>query len=285
MYGRPSNRLIDLMIQAEHRVRAGETQADVADALGIPRSTLADWARGGKWRRRDLVAVRDTERAEEARVMVAHYIAAERKVQAKNAEDMQTAIEAAQAEVAQVTPAGLADVATSPAEAGVAAHRVALAMANELLRQGRLEDADRAVRLSARFAEAEQAVDACESAHWRGERERLTAWWADRRRDFDMLKEAIHYVMDKVEARQKLEDSRSVRDLCPACGRNMDFWPEDWGAPEKTGETRQSESGESGESADSAELRMSGFSGFSESADSAETFESGFPEFGEDEFP
>ncbi len=263
MYGRQSDNFLDVIFEAERRVRAGETQADVAEALRIPRSTLASWARNGKWRRKDLVAVRDAERAAEARLMAAHFTAAERKARQRDGEAMRTAIEDAQAEVAEVTPAGLANVAT--AEADTPARKVALAMANDLLMQGRLEDADRAVRLAVRFAEAEQAADERESAHWRSERERLTRWWAERRADFNMLHEATHYALRQMEERRKLEDSRSVRDRCPACGRHMDFWPEEMGASGDDGEAWQpesdesDESGESGESADSAKVRMSEF--------------------------
>ena len=52
-----------LAAEAERRVRSGEKQADVADAIGVPSSTLADWARSGGWRRKDLAFERNVDPA------------------------------------------------------------------------------------------------------------------------------------------------------------------------------------------------------------------------------
>jgi len=60
-----------LSAEAERRVRAGESRADVACALSVPLSTLTDWARKGRWLRRDL----DIESAPHAARLVAERIA------------------------------------------------------------------------------------------------------------------------------------------------------------------------------------------------------------------
>ena len=45
-----------LSAEAERRVRGGESRAEVALALNVPLSTMTDWARKGRWLRRDLEA-------------------------------------------------------------------------------------------------------------------------------------------------------------------------------------------------------------------------------------
>jgi hypothetical protein len=60
-----------LSAEAERRVRSGESRAEVASALSVPLSTLTDWARKGRWLRRDL----DIENAPHARRLVAERIA------------------------------------------------------------------------------------------------------------------------------------------------------------------------------------------------------------------
>jgi transposase len=52
-----------LAAEAERLVRAGESRADVAHTLGVPLSTMTDWARKGGWLRRDLDAEREPEQA------------------------------------------------------------------------------------------------------------------------------------------------------------------------------------------------------------------------------
>jgi hypothetical protein len=57
-----------LSAEAERLVRAGESRADVALALDVPLSTMTDWARKGRWLRRDLEA---EQRPELTRLMTA----------------------------------------------------------------------------------------------------------------------------------------------------------------------------------------------------------------------
>ena len=52
----------ELTFEAERRVPAGGPRAEVARSLGLPVSTLSDWAHRGGWRRKDLVSVRDESR-------------------------------------------------------------------------------------------------------------------------------------------------------------------------------------------------------------------------------
>jgi hypothetical protein len=68
---RSSAELETLSAEAERRVRAGESRADVALALDVPLSTMTDWARKGRWLRRDL----DIENAPHAARLVAERIA------------------------------------------------------------------------------------------------------------------------------------------------------------------------------------------------------------------
>jgi hypothetical protein len=107
-----------------------------------------------------------------------------------------------------------------------------MGMADSLLRQGRLEDADRAVRLAVRFAEAEQADSAKEETKWREERERLTKWWAEKQTAYHKLHQAAQFALDEITASHELENSRAADDNCPKCGRRMDFWPEEVERPD-----------------------------------------------------
>jgi hypothetical protein len=105
-------------------------------------------------------------------------------------------------------------------------------MADSLLRQGQLEEADRAIRLAARFAEAEQAAGAREEARWREERERTMKWWAEKQTDYHKLHAAAEFALEQIGASHELEASRSADHCCPKCGRRMDFWPEEVERPD-----------------------------------------------------
>lgn len=54
-----------LKAEAELRVRSGQARADVARALGIPGSTLAQWACDGGWRLKDIEAETDRQRVQD----------------------------------------------------------------------------------------------------------------------------------------------------------------------------------------------------------------------------
>jgi hypothetical protein len=229
MYGKTRQEMIEITVEAERRVRAGEARAEVARALGIPLSTLSGWAHRGGWRRKDLVAVRDAERGQVASKLIAALTVAEREKMEERAEKMREAIEASKAELEAIAPGELPG---AMGEGPVPAQKLAMAMADSLLRQGRLEDADRAIRLAVRFAEAEQANGAREEAKWREERERTMKWWAEKQTAYHKLHQLALATLEEVEASHELEDSRAADDNCPKCGRRMDFWPEEVERPD-----------------------------------------------------
>jgi hypothetical protein len=230
MDGKTREEMVEITFEAERRVRAGEPRAEVARALGIPLSTLSGWAHRGGWRRKDLVAVRDAARGEVALAVIGDLTIAERERKAEEVAKMREALEASKAELEVIAPGG--HLPGAMGEGPVPARKLAMAMADSLLRQGRLEDADRAVRLAVRFAEAEQADGAKEEARWREERERLTKWWAEKQTAYHKLHQATHFALDEIEASHELEDSRGSNNCCPKCGRRMDFWPEEVERPD-----------------------------------------------------
>lgn len=224
-----------LINEAERRVRAGIPRAEVARALDIPLSTLAGWAHKGGWRRMDMIAVRDAERGQMILGMIDQLTAAEHEKKLAEAGRMREALEASKAELDAVAPAGRLSGAQLPGAMGegpVPAQKLAMGMADSLLRQGRLEDADRAVRLAVRFAEAEQAAGAREEAKWREERERLTKWWAEKQTAYHKLHVAADFALQQMVESLELENSRSAEQCCPKCTRRMDFWPEEVERPD-----------------------------------------------------
>jgi hypothetical protein len=221
----------ELTIEAERRVRAGERSVDVARALGLPPSTLADWARRGGWRRKDLVAVRNVARGEMVRGLIDELVAEEHAKQKEDVAKLSEALQASKAELETVAPGGRLPLPTGGGV--VPAGTLAMAMADNLLRQGQLEEADRAVRLAARFREAEQAANASEEARWRDERERLMKWWADTQTAYRKLHTVTDQLLADMVTSMEKEVSRSAEACCPKCGRRMDFWPKEVEAPEE----------------------------------------------------
>jgi hypothetical protein len=215
----------DLVVEAERRVKAGEPRAEVARALGIPVSTVAAWAHRGGWRRKDLITVRDAEMGRTALEAIAELTAEEDEKKQDRAAKLREAFEASKAEFQAIAPEG--QLPGPMGEGPIAAHKLATAMADSLLRQGRLQEADRAIRLAVRFADAEQAAGAREEAKWREERERLTKWWAEKQGAFHQLHQATLYALQEIQAQAELEASRSADECCPQCGRSMAFWPEE----------------------------------------------------------
>jgi hypothetical protein len=241
MHGKTIAEMREITFEAERRVRAGEPQANVASALGIPASTLATWAQRGGWRRKDLIAVRNVARGEMVLGLIENLTAVEREKSQAKAVKLREALEVSKAEFEATAPDGR--LAGAFGEGPVPAQKLAMAMADSLLRQGQLEEADRAVRLAARFAEAEQAAGAREEAKLREERERLTKWWAEKQTAYHKLHTAVDFALEQIAASQQLEDSRSADDCCPKCGRRMDFWPEEVERPEDV-ESDESAAGE-----------------------------------------
>lgn len=238
MYGKTIAEMREITLEAARRVRAGEPQVEVARALGLPPSTLATWARRGGWRRKDLIAVRDVARGEMILGLIDQVTAQEREKQEADTAKLRAALDASKAELESMTSSG--QMAGGLAQGQVPADKLAMAMAETLLRQGQLEEADRAVRLATRFTEFEKATGSREEAKWREERERLTKWWAEKQTDYHKLHAMIEVTMNQMAASQALEDSRSADQCCPKCNRRMDFWPEEVERPQEV------ESGESG---------------------------------------
>ena len=220
----------EMVMEAERRVRAGEPRAEVARALGIPVSTVATWAHRGGWRRKDLVTFRSDEMGQLALKVMTDLSGEESERKQNQAAELRKALEASRAEFQAIAPVGQLPGPQLPGPMGegpVPARKLAMAMADSLLRQGRLEDADRAIRLAVRFAEADQAAGAREEANWREERERLTKWWAEKQTAYHQLHQAAQLALEEVQAQMALEETRSAEDCCPKCGRRMDFWPEE----------------------------------------------------------
>jgi hypothetical protein len=218
----------EILQEAERRVRAGESRAEIARALNIPLSTLAGWAHRGGWRRKDIVAVRDAERGKMILAMIGEVTAVEREKIQADAAKLREALEASKAEADAVSGQLPGPMAGGP----VPAQKLAMGLADSLLRQGELEEADRAVRLAVRFAEAEQAAGAREETTLREERERLTKWWAEKQAAYHKLHAATEFALGEIKALHQLQASRSADDCCPSCGRRMDFWPEEVERPD-----------------------------------------------------
>ncbi len=264
MYGKTQEELTAITLEAERRVRAGEPRAQVAHALGIPISTLAGRAHRGGWRRKDLVTVRDAELGKAALEMINELTAVERKTKLEQAAKMRDALETSKAELEAVAPGGRLPGARLPGarlpgaqlpgaqlpgamgEGPVPARKLAMAMADNLLRQGRLDEADRAIRLAVRFAQAEQSAGDQEEARWREERERLTKWWAEKQTAYYQLHQAAECALEEITAAHRLEDSRLAEDCCPKCGRRMDFWPQEVERPDDDDSSARSADDDSG---------------------------------------
>jgi len=239
--GKTRDEMEEITLEAERRVRAGEPRAEVAQALGIPLSTLAGWAHRGKWRRKDLVTVRDAKRGAVALELIEELNAADRLTKQKEAARMHDALEASKAELETIAPGGHLPGALG--EGPIPARKLAMAMADSLLRQGRLDEADRALRLSVRFAEAEQSANTREETKVREERERLTAWWAEKQTAYHKLHQAAQFALDEIVARNELEASRSAEECCPRCDRPMHFWPEEADGPDEDDDSGKDDSG------------------------------------------
>lgn len=273
MHGKTIPEMREITLEAERRVRAGEPRAHVAQALGIPLATLAGWAHRGGWRRKDLVAVRNVERGQMILGLIDEVTAAEREKQQADAAKMREALEASKAELEAFAPGGRLPGAHLPGaplysamgEGPVPPQKLAMAMADSLLRQGQLEEADRAIRLAVRFAEAEQAAGAREEVKWREERERTIKVWAEKQGAYHKLHAAAEFALGQIQASDKLEANRSAEDCCPKCGRRMDFWPEEVERPDDddsgVGDSDDSRGNDSG-------VADSGDSGVADSGDS-----------------
>lgn len=135
-----------LQAEAERLVRAGQSRADVARALGLSMSTLAQWAGNGGWRWKDI----EQERASEIAADVGRRIAEAEEARKR----------ACEAEAVVLTPVvdpgsvGLPGIAEPEAFDPVNAAKACLRRAAGLAAAGRVEEAERAARMGERFLRA-----------------------------------------------------------------------------------------------------------------------------------
>jgi transposase-like protein len=126
-----------LAAEAEQRARAGESLAAIAHAMGIPTSTLSDWALKGRWRRKDLQATH----ADEIACATAERVGAFAKSKLPT---LKAKLTDAAAEVASVVGKAGHDANASP-------EMTAWATAHIFLERGMIAEADRAIRLASRL--------------------------------------------------------------------------------------------------------------------------------------
>ena len=211
-----------LAAEAEKRVRRGERHVDVAEALGIPSSTLSDWARKGRWRRKDLAFERDMTRGRLALAEIEEVAARTREAILKQTAEAKELAASADAVMAKADPEG--DGRPTGLMA-VAAPQLSMAMAEKLLQQGRLDDAERAARFALQFSKAQQAVNEPLRTEWLQDRARILKWWQDNSSIFFALQQRVTRMIKEAESNTELERRLAEKNCCPTCTRPMDFWP------------------------------------------------------------
>jgi hypothetical protein len=220
----------EVYAEAERRVRAGESRAEVARSLDIPLSTIASWAHKGGWRRKDIVAVRNAAQGEMVLGLINQLTAKEHEQRKTETAKLREALDASKAELAATVQA--VSLSAVMGEGPVPAHKLAMMMADSLLRQGQLEEADRAIRLAARFGEAEHAANSREETKWKEERERTLKLWTEKQTAYHKLHVAAEHALAEIETSLTQELTRSADHCCPKCGRRMDFWPKEIERPD-----------------------------------------------------
>ncbi len=211
-----------LKMEAQRRMRAGDACAEIASGLGISQSTLGNWAAEGRWRKRDIVFERSDERgqallAQIAETKIREYEETERRA-ARARELGESAMKAMQA----ADPDG---DGTAPGMTALPTHQLSLAMAHDLLQQGRLDDADRAARFAMRFAQAQKATNDRDSLQWRADRERILDWWQKHRDGFNAFHKYASESIDELKSMVRYERRAWEAGMCPTCSRPADFWP------------------------------------------------------------
>jgi hypothetical protein len=211
-----------LAAEAEQRVRRGERHADVAEALGIPSSTLSDWARRGRWRRKDLAFERDMARGRLALAEIEQVAARTREAVLKQAAETKEIAATADAAMAKADPEG---DGRPTGLVAVTAPQLSMAMAEKLLQQGRLDDAERAARFALQFSKAQQAVNEPLRTEWLQDRARIFKWWEENSSALFALQQRVASLIKEAESNAILEGRLAEKNCCPACTRPMDFWP------------------------------------------------------------
>ena len=208
--------------EAERRVRRGERQADVAQALGVPSSTLSDWARRGGWRRKDLAFERNAARGRLALAEIEEVAARTREALLKRTTEAKEVAASADAAMAKVDPEG--DGRPS-ALVTVSAPQLSMAMAEKLLQQGQLHEAERAARFALHFAKAQDAVNEPLRTQWLQDRARIFKWWEENSAVILELHKRVDSLTKELEQNADLERRMAAKNCCPTCTRPMDFWP------------------------------------------------------------
>jgi hypothetical protein len=220
--GRTEAEVVALAAVAEQRVRRGERHADVAEALGIPSSTLSDWARRGRWRRKDLAFERNMTRGRLALADIEEVAARAREALLKQTAEAKEIAASADAVMAKADPEG---DGRPTGLISVTAPQLSMVMAEKLLQQGRLDDAERAARFALQFSKAQQAVNEPLRTEWLQDRARILKWWEQNSSIFFELQQRVNSLIKEAESNASLERRLAEKNCCPTCTRPMDFWP------------------------------------------------------------
>jgi hypothetical protein len=206
--------------EAERRVRAGESRAEVARALHIPVSTVRDWALQGGWRRKDLGLDHDPGRGEALLNQIIEMNRAER-------ETGLSLIEGARQKAAAFVDRMKASSSTGglPNAQAVPPRQLAIGLAHSLLEQGRLAEAERAARFAIRFAQAEEVCAVRDESRWRVDRENVMKWWREQITMFNELVGDVNRLANELADVRSREESMMADKCCPACSKPMDFFP------------------------------------------------------------
>lgn len=209
-----------LRAEAERRVRAGESRAEVSRALGVHLQTLAEWALRFGWRQKDLEAERREELVREAETRL-------EALKAREAETTDAAVEATEA-------------AGAPAAGGDPVAR-AMATADRYLGENRLGEAERASSVAMRisrtmermralgWAPAEkqgEAADGLPLADWVPYDPERDPKWRERTemrsRLDDLIARCEADIAVQMEAKRAARQAELAEGRCPVCSATLD---------------------------------------------------------------
>ena len=131
--------------ESERCMRAGESRVDIARDLGVPPSTIGEWAANGLWRRKDLAFELDEERGRATLARIAQAAAAQAEESDKRVARAKELGDAAMAAMRAADPTG---EGKPPGMAPTLTHQISLELAHNLLQQGRLDEAEQAARFA-----------------------------------------------------------------------------------------------------------------------------------------
>jgi hypothetical protein len=207
---------------AEARVREGDAYADIARDLRVSTSTLGNWAREGRWRKKDIAFEQDEERGKALLAQLAETKLRAHEEAERRALKAKALGEAAMKAMQAADPRG---DGTPPGMKPMPTHQLSLAMAHALLEQGQLGDAERAARLAIRFAQAQKAMNTQDADRWREDRRRFMDWWKTYSEGFIAYQRYAEDAIAELKSFIKLERLNVKEGNCPTCTRPADFWP------------------------------------------------------------